>query len=282
MSDAPDSSGISFTAYYTGQVWQKHGLAPAFLGTRNGRLLYRAGRPVELLSELAMGSSNEILLLQRHLILDHLLTHAIERDGYAQVVELACGLSPRGLRFKQRYGDRIRYIEADLPAMATRKRDMLTAVAESERPEVIACDILQHDSDISLSRLFAGLDHSKPVIVITEGLINYFDLETISGFWRELANQFSHFPAGRYLSDLYPGYQWHRAVKLINGLKGLLAIATRSSVTLHFSTESELIAHFRECGFSTCTVHMPERWYGELDIPVQRVPSFVRVLEINR
>lgn len=281
MTQVPDSSGISFTAYYTGQVWQKHGLAPAFLATRTGRMLYRAARPLELLGQVTLGLNNEILLLQRHLIIDHLLTQAIERDGFTQVVELACGLSPRGLRFKQRYQEGIRYIEADLPAMAANKRAKLAGIAPSLCPEVLACDILQHDSDISLAQLFADLDHSKPIIVITEGLINYFDLDTISGFWRELATQFEQFPAGRYLSDLYPGFRWHKAVKLMTKLKEVLAKATRSSVTLHFSTESELVAHFKNCGFSQCHVHAPERWYGELDIPVQRVPSLVRVLEVN-
>jgi len=41
------------------------------------------------------------------------------------VIEVAAGLSPRGWRFRRRYGDRLTYVEADLPAMAARKRGAL-------------------------------------------------------------------------------------------------------------------------------------------------------------
>ena len=43
-----------------------------------------------------------------------LLERAIEAGGVTQVIELACGLSPRGWRFANRYGERLRSIEADL------------------------------------------------------------------------------------------------------------------------------------------------------------------------
>ncbi len=64
----------------------------------------------------------ESYLLARHRAIDSLLTTAIEEHGIRQVIEVAAGLSPRGWRFAQRYGDRLTYIEADLPGMAERKR----------------------------------------------------------------------------------------------------------------------------------------------------------------
>lgn len=43
---APDTSSISFTALYTGQVWVRNGLSEPFFQTRSGALLYGAMSPM--------------------------------------------------------------------------------------------------------------------------------------------------------------------------------------------------------------------------------------------
>ncbi len=88
-------------------------------------MLYESLRPWMITSRALGGMGLEHYLLTRHRAIDALLERAIEQHGITQVVEVACGLSPRGWRFAQRYGDRITYIEADLPAMAERKRRAL-------------------------------------------------------------------------------------------------------------------------------------------------------------
>lgn len=275
-----DSSGISFTAFYTGEVWRRHGLSVPFLTAPQGRLLYAAGRPMELLTEAVLGGSNETMLLQRHHILDHLLEKAIE-EGVTQIVEIACGLSPRGVVTMQRFAGRdLRYTEADLPGMAARKRQLLQeAGALGERHRVVELDILDRASAHSLEAVFAGLDPARKTLVITEGLVNYFDFPTIHDFWRRLAQVLQGFPAGLYITDLYPNFRWHRSVKLANAFKSALAWATRSRVTLHFGNEEAIREGFRDAGFASTQVHLPESYYGVLEIPVQRTPSFVRVIE---
>ena len=69
-----DSSGISFTALYTGAVWHRHGLSDDTLATRKGRWLYRLMTPFEA----AIGGNIRTFLLQRHLILDHLIDQVIQ------------------------------------------------------------------------------------------------------------------------------------------------------------------------------------------------------------
>lgn len=282
MTNEVDSTGISFTAFYTGEVWRRHGLSVPFLSLPQGRMLYLAGRPMELLSQLFLGGSNETMLLQRHLILDHLLEKAVLEHDVTQIVEIACGLSPRGTLMARRFaGQGLRYIEADLPAMAQRKRALLESAGElGNGHQVVEIDILDQDSSISLESVFRRqLDPSRNTLVITEGLVNYFDHSTITGFWSRLSEALRQFPSGIYLTDLYPNFQWHRAAKAARIFKTALGAVTRSRVTLHFGNEAAIREGFQACGFPETFVHLPESYYGVLDIPVQGSPSLVRVIE---
>ena len=112
------SETISPTAHYTGYVWARNGLSHPELATTEGRILFESLRPMMLVSAAVGGSSLEPYLLARHRAIDALLERAIEEHGVTQVVEVASGLSPRGWRFTTRYGDRLTYVEADLPEMA--------------------------------------------------------------------------------------------------------------------------------------------------------------------
>jgi len=97
--NVPDTSRISFTALYTGYVWYKHGLSDEILKTEQGAWLYRSLKPFNALANrLSPGLSLETMLLQRHALIDHFLTEAIAENGSLQIIEVAAGLSPRGLR----------------------------------------------------------------------------------------------------------------------------------------------------------------------------------------
>jgi O-methyltransferase involved in polyketide biosynthesis len=118
-------TAISPTAHYTGYVWARNGLSHPELASTEGRLLYESLRAPMIASRLLGGPTLEDYLLARHGAIDALLEVAIEEGGVTQVIELAAGLSPRGWRFSRRYGASLTYIEADLPAMAERKRAAL-------------------------------------------------------------------------------------------------------------------------------------------------------------
>jgi O-methyltransferase involved in polyketide biosynthesis len=279
MADT-DSSSISFTAYYTSEVWRQHGLsAPAF-DTREGKALYWLGRPVELFAEYILGVSNDVMLLQRHLIIDDAVRRAIREDGVTQIVEIACGLSPRGTRFCAEFPE-LHYLEADLPGMAAHKQKLLAENGLLDNcHRVCAINILEENTDDALNTVFQReLDPSRKTLVITEGLVNYFDLPTIRGFWRRLAETLQLFPTGRYITDLYPDFKWHPVTRFVDTFIHGLAFATRSRVSLHFGSEAAIRQGFGDCGFRDTVVHIPESYYGVLPIPVQRLSSLVRVIE---
>src|SRR3546814_15789879 len=104
---------------------------PAF-ATPQSKKLDRAFSVLTGVTHRLSGFSLDALMLARHKGIDAQLAKAIDSGKVGQVIEIAAGLSPRGWSFMQRYGERLRYIETDLPAMAACKRDILTQTGRSE------------------------------------------------------------------------------------------------------------------------------------------------------
>lgn len=278
--DKTDTSSISFTAHYTGYVWYHNGLSAAPFRTRQGALYYALLSPFEAVGRRIAGGNIKDFLLQRHFLIDRLISNAIEQEGVTQVLEIACGLSPRGWRFSQRY-PQLNYVEADLPDMARRKQALLTQVADgsTRQHKVITCNILADGADSLESVIAREFDRSKPLLVVTEGLVNYFNLETISGFWARLHAELAQFPAGIYLTDNYPLLDDHPFRRVMKSLGNGLGAASRSNVSFHFGSDLAMEDHFRALGFRTAKAHNPSHHYDSLPIPRTRGDSFVRVLE---
>lgn len=273
------SAHISPSAHYTGYVWYRHRLAdPAFV-TPFGRFVHKLLWPVTWGARAGFGLDIEAFLLQRHLQIDAQLTEAIERRGVRQVVEIACGLSPRGRRFCSRYPE-LQYLEADLPAMAARKRLLLHGEGWLDgRHQVRAVDILAERGNQSLASLLASLDRSQPVVVITEGLVNYFPLELIEGFWSRLATGLSDFPEATYLTELYPDLSEHPRYRQLRWGVELIGRLTRGSYPLHYRDHAEIVTGFQRCGFARVQVLDPSADAGSLGLPAARLPGLVRVIQ---
>ena len=274
-----DSSSISFTALYTGQVWYENGLSAPFFTNKKGRLMYLGLQPAEKLAEWAFGTNMHHLLLQRHHIMDHRIRQLIH-EGASQILEIACGMSPRGHDFTRRYPD-LKYIEADLPDMARQKKALLEDEnALGPNHQVIACNILEsgapHGLDYIMQRV---LDPTRPTIVIIEGLINYFSRDAITPFWKTLKQQGTTFPGLWYLTDCYPLSREHRLFKLINPMMKTLGTITRAEVNPLFESDEQLQQYFLKMGFATVDVHHPEHYYQQLNIPTSRGKTFTRILE---
>ena len=161
---------IGPTAHYTGYVWARNGLSHPELETREGRVLFDSLQPAMLVSRAAGGATLESYLLARHRAIDALLERAIERGEVTQVIEVACGLSPRGWRFARGFGNRLTYVEADLPEMAERKRAALERIGSlSDHHRVREVDALRDDDGPgSLAAIAAELDAGEGLAIITE------------------------------------------------------------------------------------------------------------------
>lgn len=194
--------------------------------------------------------------MARHVVIDDLLTQAIECGEVSQVIEIAAGLSPRGWRFAQRYGKKLTYIETDLPAMARRKRTLLAKMgAKPGQHRVAELNALADVGPTSLQALVAQLDTSKGLAIITEGLLNYFDHSAVTGMWQRFADNLAPFKHGIYLSDLHLASE---SLGLIGAsFQSLLSAFVRKRVHFHFFQADQASEALQAAGFANTLLHRP-------------------------
>jgi O-methyltransferase involved in polyketide biosynthesis len=245
-----DSNAISATAHYTGEVWRRNGLGYEALGTPQGRVLYESLRPLMALSAALGGDTLEGFLLARHRLIDQLLEHEIEAGKVGQVIEIAAGMSPRGLRFSSRHPD-LTYVEADLPAMAARKRAALARAGGSH--PVADLDALSDRGPTSLVSLAADLDHDRGLAVISEGLLNYFPRVQVDPLWARIAETLGEFSGGIYLADLFLGSGNSGSVQ--RAFSALLGAFVRGRVYFPYADAAQAEAELIGAGFETATLH---------------------------
>jgi O-methyltransferase involved in polyketide biosynthesis len=240
---------ISPTAHYTGYVWFKHGQSHEAFATRTGRWMYQALRGPNLLAQRIHQPTLEGMLLARHRVIDLRLSQAIDAGEIDQIVEVAAGLSPRGWRFRTRYGDRITYVEADLPGMLENKRRILAELGgETPHHRTVSVDALAESGPTSIGAICASLDPGRGTAIITEGLINYFDTPTMLGMWRRFAEALRRFPRGLYLSDLI--LKDGNRGPFVVGFQWLLSAFVRGRVHMHFGSPEQAEAALAGVGFT--------------------------------
>lgn len=274
-----DTSRISISAHYTGYIWYKNGLSHKGFATGMGRAAYWALRPVNGFLQAMVGASIDTFLLQRHYVLDHLVTKAIEEEGYEQIVELAAGLSSRGYLIKQSH-PQVHYIEGDLPGMSQRKAALLDELGRAPQHLTQACNILDESGPQSIEALLGQLDPSKKTLIITEGLVNYFDLETIRKVWKRMAAALQPFPQAKYITEVYPRLEQHPSFKYVQMAQKVVGFFTQGDYPLHYNSNEAMQAGFEEDGFKNVVVSEPEDFYGRLEhMPTSSRKSLVRIVE---
>lgn len=246
---------IGPTAHYTGHVWGRNGLSHPRFDTVAGRVFHAALTPSMSLSRAVGGPTLEGMLLARHRILDALLSEAIDSGEVTQVIEIAAGLSPRGWRFAERYGDRILYVDADLPGMAARKREALGAAGSRVRVEEL--DALRDSGPHSLAAVAATLDRDAGLAIVTEGLLSYFTTDDVRGMWRRFARVLGDFGTGLYLSDLHVGRTGRASID--RAFMAALGAFVRGGVQTHFEGDEDAVAELRAAGFAEARLHRGER-----------------------
>lgn len=134
-------------------------------------------------------------IVVRTQVLDELILHAIEADGYDTVLNLAAGLDTRPYRLTMPATQR--WVEVDMPEVIEYKREILKDATCFCRLERYALDL--HDADARRDVLQKVGAAATRMLVITEGLLLYLDEEQVKDLAWDLYRQ----PAARrWLTDL--------------------------------------------------------------------------------
>jgi O-methyltransferase involved in polyketide biosynthesis len=248
---------ISPTAHYTGHVWRRNGLSHSAFATRQGKLMFGALEPAMRVRRLTGRPTLEDYLVARHRTLDEMLSDVIEHRDVSQVLELAAGLSPRGWRFTERYGDSLAYLETDLGPMASRKRAALERLGERPAGHRVAeLDALRTGGPASLAAVVADLDPERGLAVVSEGLLAYLSPSAVADLWGRLARALRMFAAGHYLFDLGVGSAMTDTTA--RAFRHALGAFVRGRVHEHFPADDAAVAAVREAGFGEADISRPD------------------------
>lgn len=277
MSSDTSTERISPTAYATGYMWYRLGMSHPALATPEGKRLDLAFGLMMYGVKRVNGTSFDALMIARHKGIDARLARAIEDGRIGQVIEVAAGLSPRGINFAKRYGKKITYIETDLPAMAATKRKLLAdANLLSDNHLVMELDALSEKGPQSLSALVKTLNPTVGTAIITEGLMSYLDADTARSVWRRFARTLKKFPHGLYLADTYIRRENESGAKVFGAMLGSFV---KGKIHVHFESAAQAIQTLRNAGFRTTAVHAPREIPETLEISAVKGSERVRVLE---
>lgn len=271
-----NAARVSPTALYTAQVWQQHGRSIPELSSLKSELLYAALVPAMAVSRKLGGPTLSDFLLARHDLIDQKLHALIDSNQVSQVIEIAAGLSPRGSRFIEQYGEDLTYIETDLPEMVANKRKLLAqrlSVCPNHRIEIM--DAFAADGPHSLSAIAAELDPDKGLVIITEGLLNYFDRSAVLALWQRIGSTLSVFQPGHYFSDIH--FASDNDDLLSQAFAKALGAFVRGRVYLHFHSGAEVQAAMQGMGLA-CDVLNPADFADELPSCASAGASLTRIL----
>ena len=199
MAD-PKNGDLSVTALYTSATWAWAGLSGAeLLASPESRRVFDSTNGALALARPFQKEPRSLqhALVHRHAMLDHLL----RASGARQVVELAAGLSRRGVAFSA--DPSTRYTEVDLEHVLGHKRRLLERTPEGravlERPNLrlVARDVVQSELDDLVTP-------GEPLFVLAEGLLVYLQPEEQRALWRKVRGLLDRAGGGGFAFDLVP------------------------------------------------------------------------------
>ncbi len=105
-----------------------------------------------------------------------LINNLLQGNKTDQILEIAAGLSPRGLSMTEDHS--LKYVEVDLPEMARNKRQIVERIssrANLERPNLY----IEDGDALDLDSLLSAAEHfeKRPISIVNEGLMRYLNFE---------------------------------------------------------------------------------------------------------
>lgn len=227
-----------------------------------------AGRMVaRLLMALMRNNAALNYTLGRPIIINHLIREKLAKlDEPPVIVEIAAGLSPRGLKMARELPD-CTFIEVDLPDVVEEKQRRI----KSARDLSIPPNLQWRMGDLATTPLSDVLNGQKAHVVCAEGLVGYLhhpQIVTLSQSIRETLH-----PNGVFITDL----GLREGVKAIKDTANMFS---RQAGNWYGTVDD--IDHgkrlLREAGFDTIEAFVPSKLAGALDLetPILDISCFLR------
>ena len=133
----------------------------------------------------------------------HTVNAAIANSGASQVIELASGISPRGLQWARSVPDSI-FVETDLPALMIHKSKLLRGqILDSTEINagILHCagaDVLNLDS---IREALTAIDRELPFVIVSEGLLLYLSTDELNVLMGHMASILRDHPQATWIAD---------------------------------------------------------------------------------
>lgn len=217
--------------------------------------------------EPELGEDSKIPRLAPELEARYNLTDlCLARSGIKQVLELAAGLSPRGMLMTSADKD-ARYVELDLNEMAATKRKIITEVMGNTPPNlrIVGGNALRW-SDIESATETLGT--TQPIAVVNEGLLRYLSFPEKAQVARNIFDLLAKFNRGVWIThDVTPQKLLAAQNATIPGMNSNLSKITGTNFDdTSFRDEAHARQFFGQLGFSA-EVHHSVSIIDELTSP---------------
>lgn len=162
-----------------------------------------------------------------------------------QIIELACGYSPRGLIMTQKDPNQV-YIETDFLALIERKKtiiDEIEGFKVSQNHHLVSIDAIDGDLYETLRNI---IDVNKRTLIITETLTSYLNPSEYEFLIDNIEKLLDQTDAGAYLS--------HESKNMLPGIFGWMLLFYRDRIAKtrnykHFENQEAIKTYFLKRGF---------------------------------
>ncbi len=193
------------------------------------------------------------------------VTEAIRRTGSRQVLELASGLTLRGLAFTQ--DPRYTYIESDLTGISAEKKAIIASLrqkygladhANLHFPAVNALDRSQ------LHEAVTRLNRDQPLVVVNEGLFQYLSPDEMRAVVDNIRELLAEFKGSWITPDFSIKDEVNQVSEQQRNFRRIVDAATEHKMYNNaFDSLEQVMAFLREMGLSAA-VHNPGDGTGEI------------------
>jgi O-methyltransferase involved in polyketide biosynthesis len=215
-------------------------------------------------------------LVQRHLMIDHLLADS----GANDVLELAAGLSTRGVRATA--DPAVQYVELDRPAVVAKKRELL-ARSDAGRAALARANLRLVAGDVADAPLAELAPPGRaPLFVIAEGLLMYLAAEAQRALWKKIRALLDA-RGGTFVFDLVPTVEQAKPGLVGRALGWLMRRFTKGGDFVRDArTRDDVVAELAAAGFAEVTrlepADAPAAWrLPHLDRRTQQLLFVARV-----